>query len=240
MQIIPVIDLKDGQAVHARQGQREHYQPLVTRFAASADPLAVTAGMLEHLPITAIYIADLDAIMHGAPNTVTVRAIAARYPQLRIIVDGGFGPAQSPAPYLAADNIDIVIASEANAAMDDYTVIRDTLPAARCLLSLDRDANGPRGCAALFAQPEAWPDRVIHMNLARVGAEGGPDFAGLETLLALAGTHRVLAAGGVRHRADLECLDRLGIDAVLIGTALHDGRLDAPDFDGLHSKTTSC
>ena len=40
MRIIPVIDLKDGQAVHARQGRRDSYAPLVTRFADDAEPNA--------------------------------------------------------------------------------------------------------------------------------------------------------------------------------------------------------
>lgn len=230
MQVIPVIDIKDGLAVHARQGRRDSYRPLQTRFASTADPLAVAQGLVAALPVTTLYVADLDAIMYARPNLALVERMARTLPGVRLLVDAGFGPTRPCAPWLAAADIDIVVASEALATLDEYAALTRDVPAARLALSLDRNADGLLGCPALFEQAERWPGRVIHMNLARVGAERGPDLAGLETLRERAGDRAVLAAGGVRDRNDLAALAALGVAAVLVGTALHDGRLDADDL----------
>ena len=77
MQVIPVIDIKDGVAVHARAGRLAEYQPLQTPYARSAAPLAVVAGLSAALPVSALYIADLDATSVEAANTaVAARSIA--------------------------------------------------------------------------------------------------------------------------------------------------------------------
>ncbi|MCB1746595.1 MAG: nickel transporter [Gammaproteobacteria bacterium] len=233
MRIIPVIDLKDGQAVHARQGRRDSYAPLVTRFADDAEPLAVARGMAAALPITHIYLADLDAIMFDRPNLATVRALARALPRLRLLVDAGFGPQRDCAAWLELATVDIVVASEALTTLAEYDALVARIPAPRLVLSLDRNAAGPLGCAELFEASARWPARVIHMNLARVGADGGPDLAGLDALRARAGAREVFAAGGVRGSDDLTVLAEHGIAAALVGTALHDGRLDATALGAL-------
>ncbi|MGB1881793.1 MAG: HisA/HisF-related TIM barrel protein, partial [Gammaproteobacteria bacterium] len=63
-------------------------------------------------------------------------------------------------------------------------------------------------------------------NLSHVGGILGPDLVGLEQLLEKAAGRQVIAAGGVRGQTDLQSLANLGVSAVLVGSALHDGRLD--------------
>ena len=41
----------------------------------------------------------------------------------------------------------------------------------------------------------------------------------------MAGDRKIYVAGGVRHEADLELLDEMGVDGVLIATALHRQRI---------------
>jgi HisA/HisF family protein len=233
MRVIPVIDLKNGLAVHARQGRRDDYQPLSTRFANSADPVAIARGMAAALPVSEIYLADLDAIMFDRPNLDLVAALAAALPQLRLLVDAGFGVRRACADWLAVDGVDVVVASEALASLAEYDAVVADISRERHVLSLDRNADSVLGCAALFDAVERWPARVIHMNLARVGADAGPDFDGLEALRQRAGGREILAAGGVRGPDDLRALRERGIGAVLVGTALHDGRIDAATLGAL-------
>ncbi len=54
MQIIPVIDVRHGQAVRAVRGDRSNYRPIVTPLAASADPLEVARGYLRLFPFQAV------------------------------------------------------------------------------------------------------------------------------------------------------------------------------------------
>ncbi len=73
--------------------------------------------------------------------------------------------------------------------------------------------RGPNflGPPALLAEPDAWPDRVIVMTLARVGSGAGPDFSRIAAIRALAGPRKLYAAGGIRGAADLADLARAGV-----------------------------
>jgi phosphoribosylformimino-5-aminoimidazole carboxamide ribotide isomerase len=46
MRIVPVIDLKDGAVVHARQGRRDTYQPIASPLCASSDVYRVLDAFL--------------------------------------------------------------------------------------------------------------------------------------------------------------------------------------------------
>ena len=61
--IVPVLDLKGGEVVHARAGERERYLPIRSRLAAGSAPAAVVDGLLSVAPFRRIYIADLDALL---------------------------------------------------------------------------------------------------------------------------------------------------------------------------------
>ena len=47
MNLIPVIDLMQGQVVRAVRGNRHAYQPIVSKLCASSDPLTVMRFMLK-------------------------------------------------------------------------------------------------------------------------------------------------------------------------------------------------
>jgi phosphoribosylformimino-5-aminoimidazole carboxamide ribotide isomerase len=81
------------------------------------------------------------------------------------------------------------------------------------------------GCGALFDAAALWPSRLIHMTLARVGSDGGPDVDGLVALRTRAPHCAVYAAGGVRDERDLQVLAAHGVAGALVATALHDGRI---------------
>ena len=73
---------------------------------------------------------------------------------------------------------------------------------------------------------------AIVLDLARVGMGGGAASLGL--LRDLAARHpevEWVAGGGVRDRSDVDALSIAGASAVLVGSAIHDGRI-APDRPG--------
>ncbi|MBL8704261.1 MAG: histidine biosynthesis protein, partial [Rhodospirillales bacterium] len=61
MDTIPVIDLKAGQVVHARRGDRANYRPIETSLSPSAEPVAVARGLMALHGFRRLYVADLDA-----------------------------------------------------------------------------------------------------------------------------------------------------------------------------------
>ncbi len=68
LQIIPVLDLLGGQAVHAVRGNRANYQPLTGKYAPSPDPDAILRALESLVPTRVAYVADLDAIQGNGNN----------------------------------------------------------------------------------------------------------------------------------------------------------------------------
>lgn len=222
MRIIPVLDLKDGQVVRAEQGRRDRYRPIITPLSTSADIVAVAEGLRGLHPFPTFYIADLDAIEGRAPNCEALTSLAALSGIEELWVDAGLAEVASVAAALATPAICPVLGSESQR---DAAVLRHFRDHPDLILSLDFFADGFRGPAELLDSPELWPNRVIVMTLAKVGSAAGPDFARLRQIKAMAGERMVIAAGGVRHEADLAELASLGIGAALVATSLHDGTL---------------
>jgi len=222
--IVPVIDLMGGQVVHARRGDRSNYRPLESALVSSSDPLEVVATLLAAAAFPAIYAADLDAILRRGEHRDLLLSIVDRFPALTLWVDAGFGEATQLAPWRAGERVVPVIGSESLASLDDLAALLTAAPEA--ILSLDTRAEQPLGPALLFSEPQRWPQRVVVMTLDRVGAGQGPALARLRSTLDQAPGRKIIAAGGVRNAADLEMLEAMGVHAVLIASAIHDGTLD--------------
>jgi phosphoribosylformimino-5-aminoimidazole carboxamide ribotide isomerase len=226
MEIIPVLDLKGGTVVHAKQGQRDTYQPIASRLCATSAPDAVLAALLRLHAFRSVYVADLDAIEKTGEHSSVIAELARRHSEVEFWIDSGN---QATAAEPKHHNLRHVLGSESMRASESRKAIAPT-----AILSLDFrgvDFLGPR---QLLETPSLWPDRVIAMTLARVGGGDGPDLERLASVQQRAGARRVYAAGGVRGRADLEALSQAGAAGVLVASALHDGRLtpaDLADFE---------
>ena len=190
----------------------------------SSDPLGVVAALLAAAPFPAIYAADLDAILQRGEHRAVLLGMVDRFPALTLWVDAGFGTAAQLGPWLTSKRIVPVIGSESLASSDDLAALLTAAPEA--ILSLDTRAEQPLGPALLFSEPQRWPERVVVMMLDRVGAGQGPALGRLRSTLDQAPGRKIIAAGGVRNAADLEMLEAMGVHAVLIASAIHDGTLD--------------
>jgi len=222
--IVPVLDLKGGQVVHARAGDRARYQPIRTPLAAGSEAHAVLDGLLSLAPFRRVYIADLDAIEGQGDHRAVIAALARRYPDLDFWLDGGFiGAADAVAA--CAERVAPVLGSES---LPDAAALSDAvsrLGRGNCVLSLDYRGDRFVGPAAIEASTELWPDHIIAMTLSRVGGGAGPDIARLAGLQQSAGARQLFAAGGVRDAGDIARLAAMGVAGALVASALHDGRL---------------
>jgi phosphoribosylformimino-5-aminoimidazole carboxamide ribotide isomerase len=227
VQIVPVIDLKDGLAVRARAGNRDAYGPIATSLSNSPDPVDVTAGLLAIHPFRAIYVADLDAIMGRGDNRAALARLKARFPGLSLWIDNGAATPNGAAAVLADPRDHLVLGSESQG---DVALVRRYAGHDRVVLSLDFRGDAIQGPSALLADSTLWPRRVITMTLARVGSGDGPDLDRLTAVQRAAGGRAVYAAGGVRGGGDLAVLKELGVAGALVATSLHDGRLTGSDI----------
>ncbi len=218
--IVPVIDIKHGVVVRARAGDRDSYAPIVTPLSATHNPVDVARGLLGAVPARHLYIADLDGIEGRGRDLPAIRRIARACPEVELWVDAGFAEEGETQAFLAAGLGKPVLGSESQTGTDLVRALRQ-----HAILSLDFRGEAFVGPPALYADASLWPDTVIVMTLARVGAGSGPDLRRLSDIRARAPGLDVFAAGGLRGPEDLVDLAAAGVAGVLVATALHEGRL---------------
>jgi phosphoribosylformimino-5-aminoimidazole carboxamide ribotide isomerase len=226
VEIIPVIDLLQGQVVHARRGERHLYQPIYSRLCAGSDPLDIVQALLGLYPFKILYIADLDAITRQGNHIGTIQRIRKTFPDLTLWLDAGIHTIDQLVSWKSLE-IGIVIGSENLASMTEYSNLSAV---SDIILSLDFNAQGFLGPKELLEASHAWPERLIAMSLPHIGSGLGPDLAQIARLKALAGQRNLFAAGGVRGMEDILTLQQKGVSGTLVASALHDGRMTTQDF----------
>ncbi|MBB5443906.1 MULTISPECIES: HisA/HisF-related TIM barrel protein [unclassified Paraburkholderia] len=247
MQVIPVLDLLDGQVVRAVRGERSAYRPIQSRLVATSDPLATARALLEASGARTLYIADLGAILQRGAHASTLAALRAALPGIELWLDAGFADYASMRALF--ERIDDAIDQHDSPAAGSHLAtlvpvfgsetLRDihALHAAQRaglapILSLDHRAGELLAAAALDRSSAWWPSCVIAMTLDQVGSYAGPDLATFERVRAQAAAHTTLiGAGGIRNRDDLAAAAGTGASAWLVASALHDRQIDCAHSD---------
>jgi HisA/HisF family protein len=222
MEVIPVIDLKDGAVVHARMGMRSAYAPIETPLSPTSRPTDVARGLLSIFPFKKFYVADLNAIENKDNNNAALKRLSLDFPELVFWVDAGIADVHHAQRWFEAGFGHLVVGSETQR---DSDLIRFLCRNNRTILSLDFRGDAFLGPASLLNEANIWPTNVIVMTLARVGSASGPDMNWLTTIKSRAANRQVYAAGGVRDANDLASLAAAGIAGALVATSLHNGKL---------------
>ncbi len=237
MRVIPVLDLKGGQAVHAVGGDRTHYRPLRSLLHDGPDPIGLARAYRDTLGLRALYVADLDAIAGAPPALPVYRAVAAL--GMASWIDAGLRDGDSVCPLLDSGASTLVAGLETLRGPSGLAEILAVAGAGRVVFSLDLRGGVP------LESPEAeWGSddprailetalalglsRVLLLDVARVGRGGGVGTTGLVGVLAKSHPEvEIAVGGGVAGPDDLEALADAGVAAVLVASALLDGRIGA-------------
>ncbi len=243
IELVPVLDLKAGLAVHAVRGQRERYAPVRSVLAPSADPVALAAAFRAALGCRACYVADLDAIAGAGDNGAVIRAIAAL--GVGVWLDAGVARAADVARALACGAKRVIVGTETLRDPGELPAIVTAIEAGQAAGVLSLDLRGGR---LLGGGPEvagrdpgslaerAWTAGVrafIVLDLARVGSGEGVALDAARDLRHRLPDAAIAVGGGVRHPDDLRALARAGFDAALVATALHTGTITRADLAAL-------
>jgi phosphoribosylformimino-5-aminoimidazole carboxamide ribotide isomerase len=231
MLIIPAIDLKDGLCVRLTEGRAESAR------IYDGDPVEV-ARACQRSGASLLHVVDLDGAFRGASsdNLQVVRRIVR---DLTIPIEVGGG-------VRSLDDITMLIADVGarhvvvgTLAVEQPETLQVALEMYGDAIVVGIDARGRE------VATRGWTDRtrvdavdlarwvgaigierIIYTDISRDGRLEGPNFE-LTREIALESRVRVTASGGV---ADLEDITRLlelrpsGIDSVIIGKALYEGR----------------
>ena len=230
--LYPAIDLKAGQVVRLQRGE------MAQATIYGSDP-AAQARAWAAAGFGWLHVVDLDGAFAGKPaNAEAVRAILAATPGLPVQLGGGIRSMATVEAWLEAGVRRVIIGS---AALKDPDFTRAACRAFPGRVALGIDARGgmvaTEGWAEVSTMPaldlarafeDAGAAAIIYTDNDRDGMLGGVNVA---ATLALAQAVRVpvIASGGVAGLADIEALAKVagqGIEGVIIGRALYDGRID--------------
>jgi len=244
VQIIPVIDLKNGLVVRGVAGRRELYRPVESVLNCEATPRSVANAFASNLGFRNTYVADLDAIAGIEPNWEAYDSIGAA--GLRLLIDAGTSSVSRALAFKDRSSVDsrcdgVVIGLESLVSRQDLPDLVAGIGAERAIFSLD--IRGGQPITAIPAWNGAQPleivdeiivagfERLIILDIASVGV--GEGVSVIDLCAQIRERHprlQLISGGGVRGVADLAALASVGCDAALVASALHDGRLSKDDL----------
>ena len=231
MRIIPVIDLRSGEAVHGIGGDRARYEPVRSVITPSlGDAQALAQAYVAVLGTSEIYVADLDAIEGGAAQYGMHHRLSRI---ARSWIDAGLRSEEDAFALIDAGADRVVVALETMPGFELLQAIVLRLGADRVAFSLDLREGAPLASAeALRAMSprelarravDAGVETVIVLDLARVGGSGGANLAMMREMRAALPGVDLIAGGGVRDQVDLDRLAAAGANGALVATAVHRG-----------------
>lgn len=230
MIIIPAIDLKQGKCVRLRQGKMDSS----TIFN---DDAPAQARIWEQAGARRIHVVDLDGSVGGKPvNFATIRAVvaAARVP---VQLGGGIRDEAAIRMYLDAGVSTVILGTIAAREPQRVLEFVDLFPG-RIAVGID----AKQGMVAIHGWTEETHMRAgdlaqkfdsagvaafIYTDISRDGMMRGPNIeATVEFAQGL--STPVILSGGVATMDDVRgavALEKHGIDGIIIGRALYEGRI---------------
>jgi HisA/HisF family protein len=238
--LVGVLDLLRGHAVHAKAGVRERYAPVLRAAGCeipSGDACALARTYIDHLGITEIYVADLEAILNRTPQDALIRDLAALGAPLWL--DAAIRSVEDARRAIELGAARVVVGLETLPSFGALSAICDAVGGHHVTFSLDLRAGEPLGANGVAKEPahllaaraaDAGASAVIVLDLARVGMATGLDLELIARVRDEAPGVTLFAGGGVSGWKDLIRLHHAGCDGALVATALHEGRIGAREI----------
>ena len=239
MQLIPVIDIRNGIAVRAVAGDRGRYRAIESLLTNSAEPPEVLNALEQHFHCAACYVADLDAIERQQLNRCTIAEMVRT--GVSLIVDAGAATVEQIEELLQLGVRQVVIASESMRDLSQLGTLVTRLDTASLIFSIDLKHG------ELLVSDPAWQGnapldlvrfvikqglrQLIVLDLAAVGTgHGVPTLRLCADIQRISPDIRIISGGGVDSAECVAKAAQAGLDGLLIASALHDGRLTADDL----------
>jgi len=240
-EVIPAVDMLGENAVRLERGAFDRV------VAQEADPVALVERFVE-AGARLIHVVDLDGARTGRTRRELVRRLAAAASPARIQASGGVRSPRDAQRLLEAGADRVVVGTAAFAApraleryqtaLDGRLVVAVDVRAGRVVSggwSRETEVTAEEAAERCAA---AGVSRLLCTAVDRDGTLGGPDLELLARVRKRSGLP-VLAAGGIRSRADLAAVERLGCEGAIVGRALLEGRLPLSILAGAVSRQPS-
>ena len=236
IEIVAVLDLLDGAVVRAVAGRRREYQPIHGLFGSGTDPAGLLSRMTSIFSLAGIYIADLNGILGRMPQfdvlAAMFRAGVRCWADIGACDLAGLSAADMPlgsAPILATETF------------KDLSSCLNSETTGELIFSLDL-CNGAPVVADKRWQGYSAPQlaqelirggvkKLLCLDIAAVGmGQGVPTLPLCRQLKQEFPDLFLITGGGVRSPDCLLQARDAGVDALLVASALHDGRITPEDI----------
>lgn len=220
------MDIKEGLVVWARMGIRESYKPIKSWLCPNSSPIKLVESLIK-IGFKEVYVADLDSISGKPLNFKLYENLASR---INLILDSGFKSLKDIEKALKIGVNKVVLATETMPSIDIAKKAIKVFGPNRIILSLDlkegfllsslKELNNlkPLECLNLFWKIGFTETLII--DLAKVGSFSGLDFKLLKDLKDKT-SMKIIAGGGIKSLEEILLAKALGIEGVLIASALH-------------------
>lgn len=226
MIVIPAIDLRGGRVVRLTHGDP------AAETVYNDDPVAV-ARHFQELGAQMLHVVDLDAALGDGDNKPTIASIC-RAVDVPVETGGGLRSIEAIQDVLDAGALRVVVGTSA---VQDPGMLREAVDAFGSALIVALDVRGrdvavqgwTDSLGPIDGYLPALSDRgVPRFMITQVEVDGtleGPD-VGLYMECVELTDKPVIASGGVSSNEDLPALAETGVEAVIVGKAIYEGRFD--------------
>ena len=209
MLIIPAIDLKDGQVVRLKKGDFNTVQQVAD------DPVA-TAKAFYEAGARYLHVVDLDGSKDGVrKNSELVKAVAQV--GLKTELGGGIRSMEDLEEVFALGIWTIMMVERIVVGVDAKEGLVRTAGWV--------EESGENYLDFAKRMEEMGVQNIIFTDIDTDGMQTGPSFARLKFLRDEIKCS-IIAAGGVSCNADLQALNRMGVEGVIVGKSWYAGALD--------------
>ena len=236
MLLIPAIDLKNGRCVRLLQGEA------AAETVYSDDPAAM-ARSFEDAGAKRLHLVDLDGAFKGkGANLVSIRSILKNI-SIPVQLGGGLRNAENIEQMFELGVSSVIVGTMAVKNPDVLEEVIQRFTGEKVILGIDaRDRK---------VSIEGWQEgteiddvefalrwkkfgiqRIVFTDIARDGMLSGPNLEALGDFARRTGL-KIVASGGVSSMGDLELLKTLevdGVDQVISGKAIYEGKLDLKEI----------
>lgn len=234
MQILPAIDIKNGQAVRLFKGD------FAQQTVVNPDVLG-QARLFKEAGIRFIHVVDLDGALEGKASNRDLIAQIKETTGLGVEVGGGIRTLEQIEDYLEVGIDRVIIGSMAVKSPDFVQAALEKFGADRIVVGIDAKSG--------LVATEGWLEtsQVNYLDLAlamekigvrlfvytdvdRDGTLAGPNLQHYQALMTKLTSAQVIASGGIAQLSDLQDLEGLGLPAAIVGKAYYSGNISLAEL----------
>ncbi|AEZ62587.1 MULTISPECIES: 1-(5-phosphoribosyl)-5-[(5-phosphoribosylamino)methylideneamino]imidazole-4-carboxamide isomerase [Streptococcus] len=234
MQILPAIDIKEGQAVRLFKGDFNQ-KTVVNPDVIGQSKIFAQAG------IDFIHVVDLDGALDGRATNRDLIAKLKKESGLGVEVGGGIRTLEQIEDYLAVGIDRVIIGSMAVKNPDFVKAALEKFGSDKIVVGIDAkngmvategwlETSNVDYISLAKAMEKIGVTLFVYTDVDRDGTLTGPNFEHYERLVAELTTAKVIASGGIAEQSDLVKLQEIGVAGTIVGKAYYNGNISLEEL----------